>query len=208
MMYGGGQPAFVYGFGGGEADPELMQLQQGDAELESQIQQAVQVYATANADDPNRGDIKQSIEDMLEKQFTLRQQRREREILQIEERVKKLREALDKRADAKSKIIERRINDLLTDAEGLGWGDAGPSAGGVYGGLSGAGAPGPAYGGPQPRGGGNPFGGRPGGYGGGRGAGGGGYGRGGGAAPATDGGEGSGGEATGGGGRGRAREER
>jgi len=210
-----GQPAFVYGFGSGDADSELMQLQQTDAELEGQIQQSVNAYATADLDDAMRGDVRQKIAEMLDKQFALRQQRREREIQQIEDRVKKLREALGKRASAKDKIIERRINDLLSDAEGLGWGDAGPGAGNPFGG----GSPYPGgrgmlrgsspYGGPPS--GGSPYGGGgerpPGGYGG-RGTGGGGYGRGGGAAPAADGGDGSADGVAGEGGRGPAREER
>ena len=38
-------------------------------------------------------------------------------------RVARLRESLTKRSDAKQQIIERRLNDLFSDIDGLGWGD-------------------------------------------------------------------------------------
>lgn len=119
------------GYGGEWTGPneEMQELMQVDAEQEGQVQEAVNAYSDPSADSAARAEARNKLATALEMQFAARQQRREMEIQQIEERVKKLRDALDKRAAAKDKIIERRINDLLTEAEGLGWGDAGPGAG-------------------------------------------------------------------------------
>lgn len=137
---------------GGGFDEAQRLLSQADSELEGEVQRLVREYSTPDAAETARGTLKQAIVAALEKQFLLRQQYREREIQQIEERVKKLRAALDKRAAAKEKIIERRLNELLTEAEGLGWGEGPgrPSAryGGDYGATSkpyGRAAAGPAY---------------------------------------------------------------
>lgn len=114
---------------------EMQALMRKDIELEGQVQQTVTAYSDPNTDERKREDLRTGLTDLLDQQFSVRQERREMEIKQIEERVKKLRDALDKRADAKDKIIERRLNDLLSDAEGLGWGEAGPT-GFMFGGPS------------------------------------------------------------------------
>ncbi|MSR56157.1 MAG: hypothetical protein EXS05_00550 [Planctomycetaceae bacterium] len=102
-----------------------------DFELESQIQQVLEQFDNS-ADDETQAAMRKMVADLLERQFTVRQERREREIGEIEARVKRLREALEKRTEAKKQIIDRRLNDLFSDAEGLGWGDigGGASAGG------------------------------------------------------------------------------
>ncbi len=146
-------------------DVKMQTLMQADAEQEGEVQAAVIAYSDPSADSAARAEARTKLASALEAQFTARQQRRELEIQQIEERVKKLRDALDKRASAKDKIIERRLNDLLTDAEGLGWGDAstelgrrgGSPYGYPYGTVARPGVP-PTTG----PGGGNPYGGRPG----------------------------------------------
>lgn len=134
----GGGTAFIYTaptfnaligeFGGEGMSDEMQGLMQQDGEIEAQVQATVAEYSGSDLDSSDRDAKRQALTELLEKQFDARQQRRELEIKQIEERVKKLREALDKRTSAKQKIIERRLNDLLTDAEGLGWGDAAPGA--------------------------------------------------------------------------------
>lgn len=167
----GGGSAFIYtaptfnavigGFGGEGMSDEMQVLMQQDAKLEEQVQHTVAAYSDPNTESKMREDLRIELSELLGQQFDARQQRRELEIKQIEERVKKLREALEKRSAAKEKIIERRLNDLLTDAEGLGWGDAAPGAVG-FGGPS---PYGPSMGGRSPygpgrgrEGGGSPYG--------------------------------------------------
>ncbi|MGQ0634433.1 MAG: hypothetical protein ACT4QC_07480 [Planctomycetaceae bacterium] len=115
MMGGAGTMGGV-----GQADPLVLQ----DMVLEQQVNKHVSAFMSADSDD-SRAAARAALTGMLKEQFVIRQQRREKEIAEIEERVKRLREALDKRAEAKEKIIERRLTQLLSDAEGLGWGEAG-----------------------------------------------------------------------------------
>jgi hypothetical protein len=111
--------------GGGWAGPPD-ELAMKDSELEGTVHTFLQMYSAAENDN-DRAEIRENLTKTLVEQFAIRQQRREREIAEIEARVKRLRDALKKRADAKQKIIEQRLNELLSDAEGLGWGDAGAS---------------------------------------------------------------------------------
>ncbi|MFN0052604.1 MAG: hypothetical protein ACKV0T_10455 [Planctomycetales bacterium] len=146
-MSSGGGPGMMPGMGGGSMmgmgagggmgigagfDP----LMQQDLALDAQIREAIEALPPAPETDGLEDEAAQKAEqareaarhtvaELLDQQFEVRQQRREREIEEIERRVKRLRDAFDKRAAATEKIIERRLNDLFSDAEGLGWGDAG-----------------------------------------------------------------------------------
>jgi hypothetical protein len=101
------------------SDPIVQQ----DFELESQVQQAVQEYGRAESDS-DRAVHRKKVEDLLNEQFALRQKRREQEIVAVENQLKKLRDTLRRRAGARAEIIQQRLNELLNDADGLGWGDA------------------------------------------------------------------------------------
>lgn len=101
---------------GSAADP----LAQQDLDLERRIQVALQQFSTQENERPR---IRTELAGFLDKQFTLRQQRRENEISEIEQRARQLRDALKKRADARQTIVDRRAASLLSDVEGLGWGD-------------------------------------------------------------------------------------
>lgn len=100
--------------------PESLALQ--DQELEAQIQNALLEFANADSDQA-RTRSRESLLYLLDRQFALRQQVRENEIAETEQRVRQLRETLKKRADARQTIIDRREAVLLSDIEGLGWGD-------------------------------------------------------------------------------------
>jgi hypothetical protein len=97
-----------------------------DIALEQQVQGAVQQHAAAE-DDAARANARKTVRDLLEQQFMLRQERRMREIVELENQAKRLRETMRKRANAKEQIIDRRLSDLL-DADELGW-EPGASAG-------------------------------------------------------------------------------
>ncbi|HEV7225323.1 MAG TPA: hypothetical protein VGN42_21635 [Pirellulales bacterium] len=99
------------------------QLQQANAQLSQQTEALVAKYAEASQDD-EREQIKAELSELLAKQFGIQQQLREDEVAQIEARVKKLRELIQKRKAAQQSIIERRLDQLLRDAEGLGWSPA------------------------------------------------------------------------------------
>lgn len=57
--------------------------------------------------------VRRSLRMLLDEQFALHQEMRERELAAVEERVQKLRSSLDDRESAKDDLIERRLDTLL-----------------------------------------------------------------------------------------------
>ena len=64
---------------------------------------------------------RKQLAELLEKQFNRDFETREKDVVELEERVKKLREQLDKRKAAKEKIIELRQMTILNSLDGLGF---------------------------------------------------------------------------------------
>jgi hypothetical protein len=113
--YGGWQKDFA-----AAADPETQALTAEDQRLEGEVQSlARQLMDDGN--DQQRTELKQKLSAALEKQFDTQQKLRELEISRIEARVQKLRDLVRKRTEARRKIIDNRYEQLLNDAEGLGW---------------------------------------------------------------------------------------
>ena len=108
------------GWGGGEPDPEAVQLQANDAQLGQAAEALIQQYGQTD-DDQQRNTLKEKLSETLAKQFDVQQQLREHEIAKIEAKVKKLRDIITKRTDARKSIIDRRLDQLINEAEGLGW---------------------------------------------------------------------------------------
>ncbi len=116
-----GPPGMMSGPGGGyAADAEtqalLLRLQQAQAEERVLIAQ----YAAAT-NDQERTQLKELLSKSIDGQFDLQQQIRQRELQPIEARVKRLRELIEKRNQARKTIVERRLDQVLREAEGLGW---------------------------------------------------------------------------------------
>jgi hypothetical protein len=101
-------------------DKAQRQLAQADHELSRKSEQLAAQYGGAKEDD-KKSQLRTQLRETLEKQFQLQEHRREQELVKIEERVKSLRELMQKRQDARETIINRRLDQLLRDAEGLGW---------------------------------------------------------------------------------------
>lgn len=95
-------------------------LQQAGAELSRESEELVSRYSEASEEE-QRQKIKAQLAELVAKQFNLQQQIREDEVAQIEARVKKLRALIEKRKAAQQSIIENRLDQLLREAEGLGW---------------------------------------------------------------------------------------
>jgi hypothetical protein len=74
--------------------------------------------AKAEAD---KDKLKAQLAETLEKQFDLRQKRHTTEIENLEAQVKKLKELVQKRQEARRDIINKRLDQLQREAEGLGW---------------------------------------------------------------------------------------
>lgn len=104
-------------------DPELRELIAQDQQLEAEVQALARQLV--DTDDEKQGEeLKQRLAAALEKQFDAQQKLREMEISRIETRVQKLRDLVRKRTDSRRKIIDNRYEQLLNDAEGLGWNSA------------------------------------------------------------------------------------
>lgn len=76
------------------------------------------------ADETNsekQAELRTKLAGILEKQFDASQKRREAEIAAIEQQLTRLKGTLKKRADARREIIDRRLEQLTREADGLGW---------------------------------------------------------------------------------------
>ncbi len=104
-------------------DPEMAELLQSEAKLARSAQELVARYAESETA-AERKDIHAALRNLLAKQFDAQRQRQELELRRIEEQVRKLREQIKKRDDARETIIGRRLDQLINEAEGLGWAPA------------------------------------------------------------------------------------
>lgn len=103
-----------------EDDPEMGELAQVEAQASQESAELLSRYAaTDNAADQK--EIKAKLRTALEDQFKVQLKRQQLELARIEERVKKLREQFKKRTDTRDTIIDRRLEQLINEAEGLGW---------------------------------------------------------------------------------------
>jgi hypothetical protein len=123
-----------------ENDPEMAEFAEAEATLAAEADELLSQYASADAKEEQK-QLKDQLRDTLAKQFDVQRQRRELELQRIDERVQKLREQIKKRNDARQTIIDRRFEQLISEADGLGWGQpTAPMAGrrgGMLGGMPG-----------------------------------------------------------------------
>ena len=104
----------------GADDPEMAKHLEEEAGLAHESDELLGRYA-ASDDAAEQKKIKAELRETLAKQFDVQKERRELELARIEERVRKLREQIKKRTDARETIIDRRLEQLVNEAEGLGW---------------------------------------------------------------------------------------
>jgi len=110
------------------ADPEVGKWMVEARKAEAEQEQLLAKYAQTT-DQKQRAEIKASLAKVLERQFDLQLQQREREVSAIEARVKKLREMIDKRSKARQTIVTGRLDQLLNEMDGMGWAaPTGPSS--------------------------------------------------------------------------------
>jgi hypothetical protein len=76
---------------------------------------------TRTEKEKDRDAIKTKLAEVLGKQFDAQQKRRDLELTRLEAQVKKLREVMKKRDDARQKIVNNHLDQLLREADGLGW---------------------------------------------------------------------------------------
>ena len=71
--------------------------------------------------DGERETVKAKLNDLLEKQFEERQKKHQAESEALEAQVKKLKELIQTRNENKKEIISRRLEQIVREAQGLGW---------------------------------------------------------------------------------------
>jgi hypothetical protein len=101
-------------------DPEMAKLAAAEAELGDSSEALLTQYAAADKPEDQKR-LKAELRDALAKQFDVQRQERELELARVEERIKKVREQLKKRNDAREWIVDRRLDQLINDVDGLGW---------------------------------------------------------------------------------------
>jgi hypothetical protein len=112
--------AYAYAVGQAEDDPEMGELAQVEAQASQESAELLSRYA-ATENTADQKEIKAKLRTALEDQFRVQLKRQQLELARIEERVRKLREQFKKRNDTRETIIDRRLDQLINEAEGLGW---------------------------------------------------------------------------------------
>ncbi len=91
-----------------------------EAEEFEALTQAVDKFKAAKSD-ADKTAAKSEISKALEKVFKRDMERREKQIADVEARVKKLREQLESRTKAKDEILGLHLKTIINEAEGLGF---------------------------------------------------------------------------------------
>ena len=97
-----------------------------DANL-SQLQTALNQYKSTPEDSPQRAAIRAEVAQLLGQQYDQHLAAQVKQMADLENRLEKLREQLERRQAAKTKLVELKLELLLSQADGLGWPEAPPS---------------------------------------------------------------------------------
>jgi hypothetical protein len=87
---------------------------------QGQVTRLAQQYAKATKEDEKR-DVKKKLNDLLGQQFDQLAVQQKKQLTDLEKQVADLKTVLEKRHDNRDSIIERRLDQLIKEAEGLGW---------------------------------------------------------------------------------------
>ena len=84
------------------------------------VAELVETYSRTDNEN-ERTELKSQLAKALGDQFTSQQKRRTLEIDRIEAELKKVRDLLRKRSENRQAIIDKRLEQVVREAEGLGW---------------------------------------------------------------------------------------
>jgi hypothetical protein len=93
----------------------------GGAREKSLVAQLAQQYVKSTKEDEKK-DLRKKLSDALGKQFDQLAEQQHKELEDLEKQVASLKALLEKRHDARATIIDRKLDQVLQEAEGLGWG--------------------------------------------------------------------------------------
>ena len=97
------------------SDPEMYKLMKADEDLDRQSQDLAVQYRQAAPE--KRKQIRQQIEQVVDKHFEARQARRSLELKRLKEELQSFQDAIDRRTKARKELVEKRISDLLGSEE-------------------------------------------------------------------------------------------
>jgi hypothetical protein len=86
----------------------------------------------ASREPAERDKIEKTLRETLHAEFNARLAAHEKEIKDLEEKVRQLRARLNLRREKQDEIVDHRLQQLLRDAQGLGWGSDEMSRRGAY----------------------------------------------------------------------------
>ncbi|HVU87240.1 MAG TPA: hypothetical protein VHD36_07960 [Pirellulales bacterium] len=107
-------------YGTSPDDPEMQKLNTEEARLEAHARDTAVRYRTTT-DEIERDKLRGELEDFVLQQFEVRQQRRQLELERLEQQLKRLREAIDKRTSSRDTLIKQRIEQLVGEESDLGF---------------------------------------------------------------------------------------
>jgi flagellar motility protein MotE (MotC chaperone) len=106
------------------AAPSTYMLQQfggfGSSKDQAQATKLAKQYAKAEKEDEKK-EIRKKLSDVLATQFDQHVKQQQKELEDLEKQIASVRTTLKKRADAKTSIVDRRAEQLILEAEGMGW---------------------------------------------------------------------------------------
>ena len=110
-MFGGGYGAMP------PDDPEMRALNEHDAELDQQAHEMAARLREARGEERPR--LKMQLTELVNRQFDVRQKRRELQLKRMEEELKRLRETIAKRNDSRDSIVENHIREMIGEPRDL-----------------------------------------------------------------------------------------
>jgi hypothetical protein len=93
---------------------------------QSQTGKLTQQYLKAQKPEEKQ-ETRTKLKDIVSQQFDARMEQQKKELESLEKELSDLRALLKKRQDAKAAIVDRRIDQLIEDAQGMGWNASGYS---------------------------------------------------------------------------------
>jgi hypothetical protein len=94
-----------------KSDPEMYKLVKADMDLERQSRELAMQYRRASSDE--RAKLKDKIKELVAKHFDVRQERRALELKRLETQLQKLRENIERRKQARDKLVDQRVSELV-----------------------------------------------------------------------------------------------
>lgn len=93
----------------------------GSAKERTLVTQLAQQYVKSTKEDEKK-DLRKKLSEALGKQFDQLAEQQQKELEDLEKQVSSLKALLKKRHEARDTIIDYRLDQVLQEAEGLGWG--------------------------------------------------------------------------------------